>query len=89
MKKNFICIPLEIIFEETLNVGEKLFFGFLITTSKDSFCIGTNKYFSENLNLSISTISKYIEKLERLKFIETLYSDEQGILIRYIYIKKI
>lgn len=82
---DFICVPLQICWESSLTAGEKLFLGFLITNAKDNHCIGTNKYFAEHLCLNVLTISKYIEKLELLNFIDILFSEEQGVIIRHIY----
>lgn len=58
-------------------------------TGKEGYCFATNKYFSKLYNVIPGTISRWINHLEDLGFIEVeiIRNDKKQVLERRIYIK--
>lgn len=75
---------------EELKFAERLLYGEITAlTGKEGYCFATNKYFADLYNVIPGTISRWINHLENLGFIEIeiIKSDKNQIIERRIYIK--
>jgi hypothetical protein len=79
IKRNFtgVFIPANIWLSKELIPSEKMLLGEIDALSKDSgWCYASRKHFAEWLQCSLPNVSYYVEKLERLGFLEV--SRKQG-----------
>ena len=69
--KNFyIVIPAQVRYCLELKASEKLFYSDLLNQcNEQGYCVASNSYFSELLNVSRATISQYISSLQKAGFI--------------------
>lgn len=87
-KPNFYSvIPATVRYDTNLSSSEKLFYSELTAMSNaQGFCWASNSYFSELYNVSKSTISLWIKKLESKNHIKVHYQREgKQIVKREIY----
>jgi len=87
-KPNFYSvIPATVRYDTNLSSSEKLFYSELTAMSNSQgFCWASNSYFSELYNVSKSTVSLWIKKLESKNHIKVFYQKEgKQIVKREIY----
>lgn len=65
----YINIPVEVFGNEKLDRNDILLYGFIYLMDKNNYCICSNLYFSKILNLSVTSISTSISKLEKEGYI--------------------
>jgi len=87
---NFYSIlPSSVRYEKKLTWFEKILYSEITALSNfKGYCYAYNSYFENVFNISQSTITRGIKKLENLKYIsiETIFSENKQILERRIYI---
>ena len=73
MNENFkgIWIPKEILYSKNLGQTEKLLISSIFTLDKGKGCYATNGYFSELLGISKDRVSKVINKLIKLHYLNS------------------
>lgn len=85
----YAVIPSEVRYCEELKYPERLLYGEITALAgKEGYCYATNKYFSGLYHVVPGTISRWINHLERLRFVkvEIIKSEKNQILQRRIYI---
>ena len=66
-----IWIPIEILTDEKLSDKEKIIYSIILYLSKENnYCYLTNKTMSELLNISITQVSKLVNSLKDMKYID-------------------
>ncbi len=66
-----IWIPIEILTDEKLSDKEKIIYAIILYLSKENYyCYLTNKTISELLNISITQVSKLVNSLKDMKYID-------------------
>lgn len=77
-KSNYIMVPYEILDHPNLSSTDKLLYGLLTSLSrKAGYAFPTNGKLAEILNCSISTISRSLEKLVKLRYIKRDFDKKQ------------
>ena len=70
-KSYYAVIPAYIRYDQNLTPNAKLMFGEITALSNEKgYCFASNKYFSELYNVSVVSISKWINQLKEKKYIE-------------------
>lgn len=88
-KSYYAIIPANVRYDKRLTANAKLLYGEITALCNEKgFCWATNKYFAELYEVSKETVSRWISKLQELKYIETVmkYKNKQ-IIERRIYLK--
>lgn len=89
MKKNYYAvIPSHVRYDEDLTPNAKLMFAELTALSNEKgYCYATNKYFGKLYNVSIVSVSKWINQLKEKGFIKVEFDYENKVIKqRKIYI---
>lgn len=77
-RNNYIMVPYEILDHPDLSSTDKLLYGVLTSFSrKTGYAFPTNGKLAEILNCSISTISRSLEKLVKLRYIKRDFDKKQ------------
>jgi len=80
-------ITADVLQDKRLSSSEKIFYAEITRLSnKKGYCWASNKHFSESLNVKRSTVSAWVNKLERCKYIKVKHiRDGKQIIERHIY----
>lgn len=71
----FSIIPARVRYDNDLSSSEKLLYSELTALANyKGYCYATNRYFAQLYNVSISTVSRWISKLEKKHYIYCSYS---------------
>ena len=70
----YAIITADVRYDNTLSSSEKLFYGEITAlSSKTGKCWASNSYFSSLYNVSNSTVSSWVKKLQKRGYIEVFY----------------
>lgn len=85
----YAVIPATVRYDTKLKAAEKLMYGEITSlTNRMGYCFANNKYFANLYNVSLSTISRWISNLAKLKYIEVelIRNEKKEITERRIYV---
>ena len=85
----YSIIPATVLYNKELKVNEKLLYAIITSLSnKEGYCLASNKYLAEKLDVNPKTISSWISDLKNRNFIivELIRNENKQIVQRKIYI---
>lgn len=81
----YSVIPADVRYDNNLSSSEKLFYSEISAlSSKTGECWASNSYFSKLYNVSTSTISLWVKKLEAAGYIDVRYEKEGKVITKRI-----
>lgn len=76
---SYVIIPSKLLFDSTVPPNAKILYGQIkVLCHKDGYCYATNKYFANNNNLNVRTVSRLINILYEKGYIDILYTKESS-----------
>lgn len=88
-RNDYVIIPSNVRHDDELTANAKILYGEIAALCNEKgYCTNTNKYFAELYKVTITSISRWINQLEKKGYIQTeiIFKDGKQIVKRYIKI---